>query len=155
VMRKGYRREAGSEGSAKQRCEPMNKNRYMPANNAIAEQPYTVFVRIWNLGLLAAIGATVSVYSQYLNITQNQIRLYSPPELVGQEFFDLQDCYSPDCRTVIKLRDPWVPSVRNFGAWLIARVTCFADVAPDTFAVQGEGRPDSEVTDRHVGARFF
>src|SRR6476646_1799581 len=26
-MRKGYRREAGSEGSAKQRCEPMNKNR--------------------------------------------------------------------------------------------------------------------------------
>jgi hypothetical protein len=27
VMRKGYRREAGSEGSAKQRCEPMDKNR--------------------------------------------------------------------------------------------------------------------------------
>ena len=27
MMRKGYRREAGSEGSAKQRCEPMNKNR--------------------------------------------------------------------------------------------------------------------------------
>ena len=26
-MRKGYRREAGSEGSAKQRCEPMDKNR--------------------------------------------------------------------------------------------------------------------------------
>src|SRR5438132_10577089 len=26
-MRKGYRREARSEGSAKQRCEPMNKNR--------------------------------------------------------------------------------------------------------------------------------
>src|SRR5713101_7290073 len=26
-MRKGYRREAGSEGSADQGCEPMNKNR--------------------------------------------------------------------------------------------------------------------------------
>src|SRR6266581_939387 len=26
-MRKGYRREAGSKGSADQRCEPMNKNR--------------------------------------------------------------------------------------------------------------------------------
>ena len=26
MMRKGYRREAESEGSAKQRCEPMNKN---------------------------------------------------------------------------------------------------------------------------------
>jgi hypothetical protein len=27
VMRKGYRRKAGSEGSVEQRCEPMNKNR--------------------------------------------------------------------------------------------------------------------------------
>jgi hypothetical protein len=32
VMRKGYRREAGSEGSAKQRCEPMNKNRIRGAS---------------------------------------------------------------------------------------------------------------------------
>jgi hypothetical protein len=27
VKRKGYRREAGSEGSVEQRCEPMDKNR--------------------------------------------------------------------------------------------------------------------------------
>jgi len=32
VMRKGYRREAGSEGSAKQRCEPMDKNRIQGAS---------------------------------------------------------------------------------------------------------------------------
>ena len=32
MMRKGYRREAGSEGSAKQRCEPMNKNRIRGAS---------------------------------------------------------------------------------------------------------------------------
>ena len=32
VMRKGYRREARSEGSAKQRCEPMNKNRIRGAS---------------------------------------------------------------------------------------------------------------------------
>jgi len=31
-MRKGYRREARSEGSAKQRCEPMNKNRIWGAS---------------------------------------------------------------------------------------------------------------------------
>ena len=31
-MRKGYRREAGSEGSAKQRCEPMDKNRIQGAS---------------------------------------------------------------------------------------------------------------------------
>src|SRR5437764_12943469 len=31
-MRKGYRREAGSKGSAKQRCEPMNKNRIRGAS---------------------------------------------------------------------------------------------------------------------------
>src|ERR1700739_2345292 len=31
-MRKGYRCEAGSEGSAKQRCEPMDKNRIRGAS---------------------------------------------------------------------------------------------------------------------------
>jgi len=31
-MRKGYRREAGSEGSVKQRCEPMDKNRIRGAS---------------------------------------------------------------------------------------------------------------------------
>src|SRR6476660_417053 len=31
-MRKGYRREARSEGSAKQRCEPMDKNRIRGAS---------------------------------------------------------------------------------------------------------------------------
>jgi hypothetical protein len=32
VMRKGYRREAGFVGSAKQRCEPMDKNRIRGAS---------------------------------------------------------------------------------------------------------------------------
>src|SRR5262249_59099088 len=32
VMRKGCCREAGSEGSAKQRCEPMDKNRIRGAS---------------------------------------------------------------------------------------------------------------------------
>jgi hypothetical protein len=44
VMRKGYRREAGSEGSAKQRCEPMNKNRIQGASAGragnVSRSPY-------------------------------------------------------------------------------------------------------------------
>jgi hypothetical protein len=32
VKRKGCRREAGSEGSVEQRCEPMNKNRIRGAS---------------------------------------------------------------------------------------------------------------------------
>ena len=32
MKRKGYRREAGSEGSVEQRCEPMNKNRIRGAS---------------------------------------------------------------------------------------------------------------------------
>src|SRR5690349_24982900 len=43
-MRKGYRREAGSEGSAKQRCEPMNKNRIRGASAGragnVSRSPY-------------------------------------------------------------------------------------------------------------------
>ena len=44
MMRKGYRREAGSEGSAKQRCEPMNKNRIQGASvgraGNVSRSPY-------------------------------------------------------------------------------------------------------------------
>ena len=44
MMRKGYRREAGSEGSAKQRCEPMNKNRIRGASAGragnVSRSPY-------------------------------------------------------------------------------------------------------------------
>jgi len=44
VMRKGYRREAGSEGSAEQRCEPMNKNRIRGASAGragnVSRSPY-------------------------------------------------------------------------------------------------------------------
>src|SRR5580700_4262366 len=43
-MRKGYRREAGSEGSAKQRCEPMDKNRTRGASAGragnVSRSPY-------------------------------------------------------------------------------------------------------------------
>ena len=44
MMRKGYRREAGSEGSAKQRCEPMDKNRIRGASvgraGNVSRSPY-------------------------------------------------------------------------------------------------------------------
>ena len=44
MMRKGYRREAGSEGSAKQRCEPMDKNRIPGASvgraGNVSRSPY-------------------------------------------------------------------------------------------------------------------
>ena len=44
MMRKGYRREAGSEGSAKQRCEPMDKNRIRGASAGragnVSRSPY-------------------------------------------------------------------------------------------------------------------
>src|SRR5437899_12271892 len=43
-MRKGYRREAGSEGSVEQRCEPMNKTRIRGASAGragnVSRSPY-------------------------------------------------------------------------------------------------------------------
>src|SRR5712672_3066003 len=43
-MRKGYRREAGAEGRAKQRCEPMDKNRIQGATAGragnVSRSPY-------------------------------------------------------------------------------------------------------------------
>ena len=44
MKRKGHRREAGSEGSVKQRCEPMNKNRMRGASAGqagnVSRSPY-------------------------------------------------------------------------------------------------------------------
>ena len=44
MKRKGYRREAGSEGSVEQRCEPMNKNRIRGASAGragnVSRSPY-------------------------------------------------------------------------------------------------------------------
>jgi hypothetical protein len=44
VKRKGHRREAGSEGSVEQRCEPMDKNRIQGASAGragdVSRSPY-------------------------------------------------------------------------------------------------------------------
>src|SRR5260370_16679835 len=48
-MRKGYRREGRSEGSGKQRCEPMNKNRIRGASAGragnVSRSPYPLRVQ--------------------------------------------------------------------------------------------------------------
>ena len=50
MMRKGYRREAGSEGSAKQRCEPMNKNRIRGMRRRASWQVTTKLISIKDAG---------------------------------------------------------------------------------------------------------
>jgi len=132
-----------------------------PASSVADGQPYTVFVRVWNLGLLSAIGATLNVYATYAisPVADQGFMTWSPVSLVGQGFFDLPDCYSPDCRTVLKLQMPWVPHADNAimdpnhpWAWLVARVSCFADVAPDQLGKLGDW---GVTADRHVAVASF
>src|SRR5437879_4047691 len=98
-------------------------------------QPHVVFVRLWNLGLLPAIGVTLSVSETHTIMSQGNW-IWTPPVLLGQRFLDLPDCYSPACHAAFKLENPWVPQVfgplqSNYWASLIANVSCFDDPAPD------------------------
>jgi hypothetical protein len=122
-----------------------------PADRGIMGHPYTVFVRVWNLGLLAAIGVTLSAY-------YGQYEVAKPPFLVSQTFFDLPDCYNPGCRTVVRLPLPWIPQGDSEGwDWLGITVSCFADVAPSIPSrLWLPNALDKQVVpDRHIALRRY
>jgi hypothetical protein len=122
--------------------------------------PYSVFVRIWNLGLLEAVGITLSVYAigHGDDDRDRQPTIWAPQALVGQAFLDLPDCHNPECRTVVKVNSLWIPAAPpppshdHLISWaLTARVSCFADIPADL--------PDdasmTALTDRHYGTHVY
>lgn len=131
-------------------------------NRVTAGQPHTVFVRVWNLGLLAAIGVRLTVHESYLEgappaivrrpglpgplLTMTPPPTPTPPALIAQRYLDLADCYNPRCRGVFKLDTAWTPrtSASLVKIYLYARVSCFADQASNSFDAR---------TERHVAVR--
>ncbi len=108
-----------------------------------AGMPHTIFVHVWNLGRLPAIGVKLRVY--WVNPSFSPEDPAHPPHLISSMYLDLPDRQSPNCHQLFRLPDPWIPVVENGGhECLFAKVDCFAD---------GGGVGFSAATNRHVGQR--
>jgi hypothetical protein len=115
-----------------------------PTLNPQVGVPHTIFVRVWNLGRIPAIGVHLRVY------WANPSFSFDPgtpeaPHYIGGTYLNLPDRNSPDCHQVIRIPELWTPVDENGGhECLLAKLECFADPTGDNF--------DAYV-DRHVGQR--
>jgi len=89
--------------------------------------PHTIFVRVWNLGHLAAVGVKLHVY--WANPSFDFNNPATPPNVIGTRYINsLDDSNSPACHQLFRLPTPWIPDFVNDGhECLLVKVSCFAD----------------------------
>ena len=105
--------------------------------------PHTIFVHVWNLGRLPAIGIKLRVY--WANPSFSFDDPAHPPQIISSIGLNLPDRQNPNCHQLIRLPAPWIPVIENGGhECLLAKVDCFAD---------GGGQGFNANTNRHVGQR--
>ena len=111
-----------------------------------AGRRYRVFVRIWNLGLLPAVG--VHVRAWFVNpgfFGGNPGNPAYQPQLIGGAMVNLEDRTRPGAMAVVELDQTWdIPSDLTGHECLMASVSCPLD--------QWGGVLDAN-NDRHVGQR--
>ncbi|HEX2705871.1 MAG TPA: hypothetical protein VHM65_08935, partial [Candidatus Lustribacter sp.] len=112
-----------------------------------AGRSYRVFVRIWNLGLLPAIG--VHVRAWYVNPgffgPGNQGNPYYQPSPIGGQMAHLEDRTRPGATRLVELDHAWdIPATLTGHECLIASVSCPADQWSGSMSVNA---------DRHIGQR--
>lgn len=113
----------------------------------VGGRSYRVFVRIWNLGLLPAMGVHVKAWAINPGFfgTGNQNDPYYEQHLIGGRWLELSDRTRPECTAVVECDQTWDIDPNESGHHcLLAEVSCPLDVA--------EGLLLSN-TDRHVGQR--
>jgi hypothetical protein len=94
-------------------------------------QEYTIFIRVWNLGLLPAVGVTLTVSYANSFVSGETPQLATPP--LGVQILNLPDCYNPGCHLLYKIDKPWTPQYDLIQALtystegIVATVSCFAD----------------------------
>ena len=103
---------------------------------------HTIFVHVWNLGHLPAIGVSLRVY--WANPSFDFNNPATPPQQIGMEYINsLDDSNNPTCHRLVRLSAPWIPEFVNGGhECLLAKVSCFAD---------GGGLGFDASSNRHVG----
>lgn len=113
----------------------------------VAGRSYRVFVRIWNLGLLPAVGVLVRAWAVNPGFfgTGNQDDPYYRQHLIGGTWAELSDRTRPDSVAVVELDTPWTPDAADIGHHcLLAEVGSPLDPAGG-FLLSN--------VDRHVGQR--
>jgi len=112
-----------------------------------AGRSYRVFVRIWNLGLLPAIGVHVRGWAINPGFfgTGNQNDPYYQQNVIGGRWAELGDRTRPTCTGLVELDETWDIAPDEFGHHcLLAEVSCPADQAGGLLLANN---------DRHVGQR--
>src|SRR5665647_2203241 len=106
--------------------------------------PHSVFVHVWNLGRLPALG--VSVRAWWANPSFSfDANSPEPPHYIGGVRVNLGDRTSADCHQLVRIEGLWTPVVENGGhECLLAVASHVMDPATGGFAAS---------TDRHVGQR--
>lgn len=113
----------------------------------VAGRSYRVFIRIWNLGLLPAVGVHVKAWSVnpgfFGNFNQNDP--YYQQNLIGGKWVELSDRTRPDCTAIVELDRTWDIDPSESGHHcLLAEVSCPLDQAGGLLLSN---------TDRHIGQR--
>ena len=105
---------------------------------------HTVFVHVWNLGRLPAVGVHVRVWWANPSFSFDA-GSPEPPHFIGGTTVDLADRSSPECHALVPIPGAWTPIVENGGhECLLAVATQVLDPGGGGFAA---------ATDRHVGQR--
>ncbi|MDQ1722224.1 MAG: hypothetical protein QOI26_1958 [Pseudonocardiales bacterium] len=106
--------------------------------------PHTVFVHVWNLGRLTALGARVRLWwaNPSFSFSANSPE---PPHFIGGVTVNLGDRSSADCHALVRIPELWTPVVENGGH------ECLLAVA--THVMDPGGADFVASTDRHVGQR--
>jgi hypothetical protein len=111
--------------------------------NPTVGELHTIFVHVWNLGRLPAVGVQVRVWWANPSFTFDAASP-EPPHFIGGASVNLGDKSRADCHALIRV-GTWTPVEENGGhECLLARATSIADPAPGDFAAS---------TDRHVAQR--
>lgn len=113
----------------------------------VAGRSYRVFVRIWNLGLVPAVGVHVKAWAINPGFfgTGNQHDPYYQQHLIGGVWTELGDRTRPGCTSVVELDRTWDVSEGDTShQCLLAQVHCPLDVASGALFSNA---------DRHVGQR--
>jgi hypothetical protein len=106
-------------------------------------EPHTIFVHVWNLGRLPAVGIKLRAYWANPSFSFNDPA--HPPHFIGGTYLDLDDRTQAGCHRLVRIPTPWVPTLENNGhECLLVKVDHFADGG-------GAGFDASE--NRHVGQR--
>jgi hypothetical protein len=113
----------------------------------VAGRSYRVFVRIWNLGLLPAMGVHVKAWAVNPGFfgTFNQHDPYYEQNLIGGRWVELSDRTRPDCVAVVELDGTWDIDPNTSGHHcMLAEVECPLDQSGGLLLAN---------SDRHIGQR--